>query len=608
VKSRIPLAATLVIAIGAALRFGFRLPEEAHWIWVVGLIVTAAPLVVDTVQGVLRGKLAADLVASITIVVALVLDHPIVGLLIVIMQSGGEALERIAEGKAGDALHKLESQTPRTVHRYRNGAAEDIDAASMRPDEIILVRPGEMIPCDGIVTGGSSHADTSTLTGEPMPRSLRVSTPVMSGWINQESPLTIRATAAVEESQYARIVALVRAAQASKAPLQRIADRVAVWFTPITLAACAIAYALSSDWERVLAVLAIATPCPLILATPVAIIGGMNSSARRQILVRSGGALEALGRTTAVIFDKTGTVTIGRPCVSRVVASDSVSEPEMLRLASAVEQGSGHLLARTLIAEATERKVSVAPATEVVESPGRGVEGIVGTVRVAVGARSFIAERYPSTVIAMKQIDSAEQNASTLRAYVAVNGMLSGFVEYADIVREGIPSLVSALKAEGVRQVMLISGDRAETTAAVAQSAGIDEWRADMLPQDKVEVVKRLLDDGESVVMLGDGTNDAPALSTATVGVALASHGRGIATESADVILLADEPARLLDAIRISRRTMRIARQSIGFGLAISAIGIVFAALGRIVPIGGAAIQEAVDLGVILNALRASRT
>lgn len=572
-----------------------------------GLVVTGSPVVLDTMRGVFRGRFAADLVASFTIVLAFALGHPVVGLVIVIMQSGGEALERIAEGKAGDALHKLESQTPRKVHRFRDGSVEDVDAASLQPDEIILVRPGEMIPCDGEVTGGSSHADTSTLTGEPMPRALVVSTKVMSGWINQESPLTIRATAGAEESQYAKIVALVREAQASKAPLQRIADRVAVWFTPITLTVCAIAYGLSSDWERVLAVLAIATPCPLILATPVAIIGGMSSSARRQILVRSGGALEALGRTTAVIFDKTGTVTIGRPEVSRIVASDSVSEAEMLRFASAVEHGSGHLLARTLVAEATERNLVAVPATEIVESPGRGVEGNVGAVRVAVGARSFIGERYPSTVVAMKQIDSVEQNPSTLRAYVAVNGMLSGFVEYADIIREGIPALVRALKEEGTRHVMLISGDRAETTRAVAQSVGIEEWRADTLPQDKVEVVKRLLHDGESVVMIGDGTNDAPALSTATVGVALASHGRGIATESADVILLADEPARLLDAIRISRRTMRIARQSIAAGLAISAIGMVFAVLGQIAPIGGAAIQEAVDLGVILNALRASR-
>ena len=597
-----------MIAVGAAVNFLLHRPYEAHLLWMTGLAVTAFPVVSQTARGVFRGKLAADLVASLTVVLALILGHPVVGLVIVIMQSGGEALERIAEGKAGDALHALQSQTPRRVHRYHDGVVEDIDADDMHAGDVILVRPGEMIPCDGEVIDGSSHADTSTLTGEPLPRKLVPSTKVMSGWINEESPLTIRAVAAAEESQYAKIVALVREAQASKAPLQRIADRVAIWFTPITIGVCAIAYGLSSDWDRVLAVLAIATPCPLILATPVAIVGGLSTSARRQILMRNGGALEALGRTTAVIFDKTGTITIGHPLVSQVVATDSRSESELLRLASGVEQGSGHLLARTLVAEAKRRSVLASPGVEVVESPGRGVEGRVGSTRVAVGARSFITERYPGTVDAMGRVDAADNDPSTLRAFVAVDGELSGYVEYADMLREGITGLVRSLKDAGVRKVLMISGDRAETTRAVAAAAGIDEWRSDMLPADKTAVVKRLIDDGESVVMIGDGTNDAPALSTATVGVALASHGRGIATESADVILLADDPSRLLDAIHISRRTMRIARQSIIAGLAISAIGMVYAAIGRIAPIGGAAIQEAVDLGVILNALRASRS
>ena len=607
-KYRIPVAAAVAIGIGAALNFAFDRPVAAHWLWMAGLALTGTPVVLQTARGVLRGKLAADLIASLTVVVAFALGHPVVGLIIVIMQSGGETLERIAEGKAGDALRALQSQTPRIVHRYRDGIVDDIDAASMRAGDLILVRPGEMIPCDGEVVDGTSHADTSTLTGEPLPRKLVPSTSVMSGWINQESPLTIRATAAAEESQYAKIVALVREAQASKAPLQRIADQVAVWFTPITVGVCALAYALSPDWERVLAVLAIATPCPLILATPVAIIGGMSTSARRQILMRNGGAIEALGRTTAVIFDKTGTVTIGHPSVSRVVATDSRPADEVLRLASAVEHGSSHLLARTLIAEADRRGLVSSPANEIVESPGRGVEGSIGASRVVVGARSFIAERHPATMEAIDAIDLTDNGPSTLRAYIAIDGELSGYVEYADAIRDGIQSLVDSLRRAGVRHVLLISGDRAETTRAVALEAGIHEWRADMLPQDKVAVVKRLLDNGESVVMIGDGTNDAPALSTATVGVALASHGRGIATESADVILLADDPSRLIDAIHISRRTMRIARQSIIAGLAISAIGMVFAASGRIAPIGGAAIQEIVDLGVILNALRASRS
>ena len=573
----------------------------------IGLVLCGAPVVYSTVRGLLRGKFAADVIASMTVVTALVLGHPVVGLVIVVMQTGGEALERMAGARATNALRALQESAPTKAHRITGDTVEDVPVAKMKTGDLILVRPGEIVPCDGEVVAGTSHLDTATLTGEPIPRKVTPGSAVMSGSINQESPLQVRTTAVAEESQFAKIVALVREAQSSKAPLQRIADRFAIWFTPATVVVCTIAYLVSGEWERVLAVLAIATPCPLILATPVAILGGMNTSARRQILVRNGGALEALARTTAVVFDKTGTITIGQPKVSRVVAVDSIPESEVLRLASSVEQGSGHLLARTLVTEARERGVLAEAATSVVEAPGRGVEGEIHGYRVAVGARSFIGERYPGTRELMSDLDT-RHDPSSLRAYVAVDGELAGLVEYGDMMREGIADLVTSLRSSGIKHVVLLSGDRAETVREIARQAGIDDARGDMLPEDKVEVVRRLVHNGESVIMMGDGTNDAPALGTATVGVALASHGRGIATEAADIIFLADDPSRLLDAIRISRRTMRVARQSIWFGLGVSVIGMLFAASGAIVPLAGAAIQEVVDLGVILNALRASRS
>ena len=607
-KYRIPVIALLFIAAGAAATVLPQGPMWRHRIWIAGLVISSLPILWKTIRGMLRGQFAADLVAALAVVSSLLLDQPLVGLVIVLMQSGGEALERFAEGRATDALRALEEAAPRTVHRLTNGSVEDVDVDLVRKGESILVRPGEMVPCDGEVTKGTSHLDTSSLTGEPMPERVMAGSKVMSGSINRESPLVIDVLAIARESQYARIVALVREAQASKAPLQRIADKYAVWFTPLTIIVCGVAYALSKDWDRVLAVLAIATPCPLILATPVAILGGMNRSARNQILIRNGGALEALGTATAVLFDKTGTITIGHPHVSRVIAVDSVSEGDILRLASAVEQGSGHLLARTLVKEAEARGELAAPAMHVVEAPGRGVQGEAEGSHVSVGARSFIVERHPATRAPIEKTDMDGNGRATLRAYVAINGLLAGLIEYADSIRPGMPDLIQRLRDAGVRRVMLLSGDRSENARAIADEVGITEARGDMLPEDKVEVVKRLLHDGESVVMMGDGTNDAPALSSATVGVALASHGRGIATEAADVILLADDPARLMEGIHISRRTLRIARQSIWVGLSISAVGMVFASLGRVPPIAGAAIQEVVDLAVILNALRASRT
>ena len=602
----IPVAALFAIILGGAAGLLPGGEKTAELIWFTGLILCGAPVVYKTVRGLLSGKFAADVIASMTVVAALVLGHPIVGLVIVIMQTGGEALERYAEGRATDALRALQDITPRRARRVRSdGSVEEIDVEDIAVGDRILVRPGEMIPCDGEVVEGSSHVDTSTLTGEPVPARVEAASAIMSGSINVESPIVVRATVIPEESQFAKIVALVREAQASKAPLQRVADRFAIWFTPATVGVCVVAYAISGSWDRVLAVLAVATPCPLILATPVAILGGMNRSAQRQILIRSGGALEALARTTAVLFDKTGTITIGKPKVTSVIAVNGIPESRVLELASAVEHGSGHLLARTLVEEAENRGARVLHANAVVEAPGRGVEGYVDGARVAVGARSFIAERFPATQRMIQQADSKVD--ASLRAYVAVDGELRGIVEYGDKIRDGVPALVASLRKAGVRRIMLLSGDRSENAREIATRVGITEVRGDMLPEDKVEVVKRLVDNGESVVMIGDGTNDAPALGTATVGVALASHGRGIATEAADVILLADEPARILDAIEIGRRTMHIARQSIWFGLAVSIAGMVFAALGRITPIAGAAIQEGVDLAVILNALRASR-
>jgi heavy metal translocating P-type ATPase len=577
-----------------------------QWIWFAGLAITGGPLIFDTARGALRGRFAADLVASFAVIAAFVLGQPLVGLVVVLMQSGGEALEKYAEGRATSALRILEDAAPRIVHRIDQGKVEDVAVGVVAIDDTILVRPGETVPCDGEIMSGESHLDVSTLTGEPVPLSGRQGTPVMSGAVNQEGALVIRVTALARESQYARIVALVREAQTSKAPLQRIADRYAVFFTPLTIAVCAVAYSISGDWNRVLAVLAIATPCPLILATPVAMLGGMSRSARSKILVRNGGALEALGSTTAVLFDKTGTITIGRPEVSRVIGLDSISEDGVLRYASAVEQGSSHLLARTLVSEAERRGQLAPPPDHVREEPGRGVEGDVEGHRVVVGASSFVTERDPRTRAAIAAVETEDGDESRLRAYVSVDGALAGAVEYADMIRPGMKDFIQKLRGDGVEHVMLLSGDRARNARATAEAVGIDEWRGELLPEDKVQVVKRLLHDGESVVMMGDGTNDAPALGTATVGVALASHGRGIATEAADVILLVDDPSRLLDAIAISRRTMRIARQSIWAGLGLSALGMLFAAAGRIPPVMGAAIQEAIDLAVILNALRAA--
>jgi heavy metal translocating P-type ATPase len=551
----------------------------------------------------LAGRFAADLVALLAVITALALGNPLPGLVVVLMQTGGEALEHYARGRASQAVAELEAAAPRIAHRVTSTGAEDVAAETVAVGELLLVRPGELVPCDSIVTSGRSHVDTSRLTGEPVPVSAAEGVRLSSGSQNLEGPLTLRVLTLARASQYARIVELVRSAQESKAPLQRLADRYAVWFTPITLAVCLVAYLISNDPTRVLAVLVVATPCPLILATPVAVVGGINRAARRQIIFRHGTALEQLGNVSVGVFDKTGTLTIGRPRVARVIAVPPFAEPDVLRLAAAVEHGSSHLLARTLVDAATARGIAIAEAHHVVETPGQGITGEVEGQVVAVGGWAFIVQRHPQ---AQAELATVHPDGAGLRAYVAVEGRGAGIVEYADAIRPGISAFFAQLRRFGVRRTLLLSGDAQANADGVARAVGIDEARGDLLPEDKVAHVRALVKAGERVLMVGDGTNDAPALTSATVGIALASGGGGITAEAADAVVLADDPTRIADAIAISRRTMRIARQSIWTGLGLSGIAMGFAAAGFIPPVGGALLQEVIDVAVILNALRAS--
>lgn len=565
------------------------------------LIIVGAPLIWRTIRGMLHGRFAADVVAALAILTAIILGQPIPGLVVVLMLTGGEALERYAEGRASRAVRDLEAAAPRIAHRLGDTVA-DVPVDEVTAGDRILIRPGEIVPCDGVVTDGRSHLDTSSLTGEPVPVLAVADTVVLSGSINQEGALTIRVTAVAAESQYARIVELVRTAQASKAPIQRAADRAAVWFTPTTLVVCALAWLLSRDPERILAVLVVATPCPLILATPVAIIGGINRAAKHGIVMRNGGALEALSRVDTMVVDKTGTLTIGRPDVDAVWAVPALGRQELLRLAGAIERHSGHLLARTLTEAALAEVPALPAATGIVESAGRGVSGITDGKSVMVGSPSYISDAYPGAAADLAALD----HGTGLQAWVAVDGRGAGIVSYADRLRPGLRQTLADLKGQGIRDIILLSGDSQQNSDAVAGEIGLTDARGDLLPEDKVRAVQALEASGRHVLMVGDGTNDAPALSTASVGMALAAHGGGISAEAADVVLLRDDIGLAARALAISRRSMRIARQSIGAGLALSAVAMGFAAAGSIAPTVGALLQEAIDVAVILNALRSS--
>lgn len=600
----IPIFAVAMILIGTVEQYVFGAPPYAKVLWEIGLIGAGFPVVWRTVRGAIQGKFAADVVASMSIVTAAIIGQPFAGLVIVLMQTGGEALERFAERRASAAVSELEKAAPRIAHLFTSTRGlVDVPVDEIEPGDVFLVRPGELIPCDGVVMSGISEIDVSQLTGEAIPVPAEQGTRLMSGSLNAHGVLSVRATARAAESQYSRIVELVRTAQASKSPLQRLADRYAIWFTPLVILVCAVTFAATQSWTVVLAVLVVATPCPLILATPVAVIGGINRAARQKIIMRHGAALESLSKASIAIFDKTGTLTIGKPSVKQVFALPGFSERMVLTYAGAVEQGSSHLLARVLAEEARRRFGELPDATQHRESPGQGLVGTVNDSDVVVGSRVFVATK---ATVALDTFAQYEEEEAGLRAYVLIDGKPAGIIEYEDALRPELPGLLGTLTLLGISRRVLLSGDRTANARAVGKAAGIDQIYGELLPADKAAIVSRYRAAGDVVMMVGDGTNDAPALTAADVGIALAGHGGGVTSEAADVVVLVDDLSKVGEAVGVSRRTMRIARQSIVAGLAMSSVAMVFAAFGYIQPTVGALLQEVIDVAVILNALRAS--
>ena len=596
----LPLATVLLLLAGGVLYLSGQ-RAAAFWVLYLGLIATGAPLILRTLREALHGNFATDAVATLAISTAIILRQPFPGLIIVLMQSGGELLEARAQRKATRALQELEKRAPRTAHRRVNGQVTDVPVEQLAVGDEVLVRPGEVIAADALVKEGRSHVDTAAITGEPMPITAVPGTRLFSGSLNGEAPLILEVLAVAAESQYARIVELVRTAQASKAPIQRLADRYAVWFTPFTLAGAAIAFLASGSADRVLAVLVVATPCPLILATPVAIIGGVNRAARAHVIVRSGAALEQLAGVLAIVFDKTGTLTTGRPQPKRLHVLNGWNAPALLPMIAALEQGSSHVLARELVAYARRNGVQPDMARSIEEVAGRGVRGVVDGHDVVIGSEQFVRQNIDAT-----HDDLPAASADALRSYVAVDGQLAGFVEFDDQLRPDLKELLAGLRAAGLQRIVILSGDDDQTVQAVASQLDVDEAHGNLHPGDKVEHVRRVMREVGPTLMIGDGTNDAPALATATVGLAVTGGSGDIAAETADAILLGDDLLRVGDTLHIARRALRIAKQSILIGLGLSGLGMLAAAVGWLPPVGGALFQEAIDVAVIVNALRAS--
>jgi heavy metal translocating P-type ATPase len=601
--------AVTAIAAGGLLHL-LGADEAGHQVWRAAVALLAAELAVEVARTVIVDHhLGVDTIALVAMVGALALDEELAGAVIGLMFTGGAALEAAASRRARRELTRLVERAPRVARLHVGDRLEEVAVDAVVPGDVVLVRAGEVIPVDGTVVSAEAVVDTSTLSGEPLPVVLRAGMPVMSGTANAGAPFDVRADRPAAESAYAALVRLVEQAHAQRAPFVRMADRYAGIFLPVTLVVSGLAWALSGDPVRGLAVVVVATPCPLILAAPIALVSGLSRAARSGVIVKGAGAIETLGEARTVLFDKTGTLTVGTPDVREVIALGTRTQAEVLRLAASVDRLSAHVLGEALVRAARDAELALALPSEVREEPGQGITGRLDGHRVAVGSRAFLrAEGYDPDEIAGAALGSG-RGSGEAHVLVGVDGAVAGVIVMADELRPDADRIVERLRGEGVRHVAMVSGDRRSVAERIGRELGVDRVYAEQTPEDKLEVVHDLRADRalRPVVMVGDGINDAPALALADLGIAMGAAGATVSSETADAVITVDRVDRVADAVHAGRRALRIARQSVlaGMGLSIAAMGV--AAAGYLPPVAGALFQEVIDLAVILNALRALR-
>ena len=596
------LRAGLVALAAGALVVGFAAhlaerPELAARIWLGGTVPVLAALLVEIVTSLRRGEVGLDIVAALSMSAALAFGENLAAVVVALMYAGGQYLESHAERRARREMTALLARAPRSAVRHRDGALEEVELDAVSPGDRLLVRHGEIVPVDGVLETTGAVLDASSLTGEALPVRPRPGEAVLSGSTNVGPSFDMTASRVAAESTYAGIVRLVEAAQRSKAPMSRLADRYAIVFLLVTVAAAGGTWLFTGDPIRMIAVLVVATPCPLILAVPVAIVSGVSRAARHGILVKGGRPLEALARIDTVVTDKTGTLTHGTARLVSAAPEPGFTAGELLRLAASLDQASKHPIAEALVAEARERGLSLAVPSDAVETAGAGVEGLVEGRRLAVGGAGFVAGLTGASPV-------PDAGAGAVTVAVAVDSAFAGTLVLSDRLRHGTADLLADLRGLGIRRIVLATGDRPDVARAVVDGLGFDAVEADLAPRDKTALVAAERRRG-TVMMVGDGVNDAPALAAADLGVAMGARGAAASAEAADVVLLVDRLDRIAPAIRIARRARAIALQSVTVGLGLSFAGMAAAAFGYLTPVQGALMQEVIDVAVILNALRA---
>jgi len=603
VLGRYPVITVTVVVLAAVLLLHV-VGEDVLGRWIATVCVAAFVVwtLVGMVREVMRGHVGLDILAVVAMVATLAVGEYLASLIIVLMLSGGEALEDFAARRAKRDLTALLDRSPRIAHVIvhplsgESDEVRDVAVDDVVVGDVLLVRPSEIVPVDGVLLSESGSFDESSLTGESLPVTREVGGDVLSGAINGTRAVHVRAVRRSVDSQYQQIVALVRAAEGSKAPVVRLADRFAIPFTAVALVLAGTAWLISGDSTRFAEVLVLATPCPLLIAAPVAFLGGLSRAAKTGVIMKGGAVIEQLARVRSAAFDKTGTLTEGRPDLVDVRPAPGFGHDELLLLAASAEQYSSHVLAEGIRRAAATRGLELIAAEAASEVATNGVTAKIDGRTVVVGKPAYVASLAADT-------ERVSLGAGEAAAYVAVDGRFAGVLVLADDPRPESAAVISWLRAQGLERITMLTGDTAATAETIAKDVGIDEVHADLLPPEKVRLAAQL--HPRPVMMVGDGVNDAPVLAAADIGMAMGAKGATVAGDAADIVILVDSLAKVADAVSIGRHTLRVALTAIWIGIGLS-VGLMIVAMAGVIPaVAGALTQELVDLATILYALRA---
>lgn len=584
----------IIIALGLDLS---NHDQYAHLLLGFAAIANSIPLVWGMINDLREGIYGVDILAATAIIASVILGEYWAGMIIVLMLTGGEALEDYAEKRAKSELTALISRVPTKTHKLKGRKLVDVTVSSVLVNDKLVIKPGEVVPVDCQVIEGESNFDESSLTGESMPVEKKVGDQLLSGSVNIEGSVTVKTLRIAKDSQYEQIIKLVQSAGISQAPFVRLADRYAVPFTIIAFAIAGTAWAVSGEAIRFLQVLVVATPCPLILGAPIALISGMSRATKHGIIVKTGSTLEKLARIKTIGFDKTGTLTEGKPSVQTIITNGKFSQNQIISFAGALEHNSSHILAKAILDEAQNKKIKLPNARQVKETSGHGLSGKVGKNNITLGKQSYIDS------LGIKIPKNIQSKLNQTASLLVVDNQLAGAIIFKDQLRSESKKTLGLLRKLGIKHTLMVTGDNQPTADKIAREVGLTDVYANCLPADKLRAVDGVTN--KPVAFVGDGVNDAPVLAMADVGIALGARGSTAASESADVVIMLDDLSKVASAVDISKRTIFIAKQSIMIGILISIALMFIFATGKFKASYGAAIQEVVDIIVIINALRA---